>query len=283
MEDRINLKGKKKIVIKIGTSSLTNSDGKINFERIEKLSMVMSKLRAEGKQLMLVSSGAIAVGAGKIGLPQKPEKLSEKQALASIGQAELIKIYDHAFSIYNQITAQILLTKDGVLNPIRRQNAKNTLNTLMGMNIIPIINENDTVSTDEIEFGDNDTLSAHVAVMADADLLIILSDIDGLYDGDPKKEENAKIISKVEDIESVEDFAGTTNSEFAKGGMVTKIAAAKLCYKGGIDMVIAHSEDPEIIYSIIGGEDVGTLFVGRKVADLRSSKIPANQFREKLG
>ena len=283
MEDRIRLKDKRKIVVKIGTSSLTQPDGRINFDRIEKLSMVMSKMRATGKNLMLVSSGAIAVGASKIGASQKPEKLSEKQALASIGQAELIKIYDQAFGNYNQITAQILLTKDGVMNPIRRHNAKNTLNTLMSMNIIPIINENDTISTDEIEFGDNDTLSAHVAALADADLLIILSDIDGLYDGDPRKDENARIISKVVDIESVEEFAGTTNSEFAKGGMVTKIAAAKLCYKSGIDMVIAHGEDPEIIYDIIQGKDVGTLFVGRKEFDLRKSKIPVNHFREKLG
>jgi glutamate 5-kinase len=283
MEDRTRLKDKSKIVIKIGTSSLTMADGKINFQRIEKLSKVMSELMLQGRKTMLVSSGAIAVGAGKIGLMQKPTKLSEKQALASIGQAELIKIYDQAFSNYNQITAQVLLTKDGVLNPIRRFNAKNTLNTLMNMHIIPIINENDTVSTDEIEFGDNDTLSAHVASMVEADLLIILSDIDGLYNGDPRKDENVQIISKVFDIADVKDYAGSSNSEFAKGGMVTKIAAANLCNKAGIDMVIANGEDPSIIFDIIEGKDVGTFFIGKTEHDLYDSKVHLQNFREKLG
>lgn len=263
MKDRARLKEKEKIVIKIGTSSLTHDNGKINFKSFEKLASVISQMVDNGKKVLLVTSGAIAVGAGKIGLGQKPSKLSEKQALAAIGQAEVIKIYEKFFADHSKISAQVLLTKDGVLNPIRRQNAKNTLNTLLSMGIVPIINENDTVSTDEIEFGDNDTLSAHVAVVSEADLLVILSDIDGLFDGDPRKDPNAKIISKVSNVDEVEKFAGASNSEFAKGGMITKIAAARLCNNAGIDMVIAKGEDPAIVLDIIAGEDIGTLFVGK--------------------
>jgi glutamate 5-kinase len=282
MEDRIKLRDKKKVVIKIGTSSLTYANGQINYERIERLASVLSTIRSSGKQVMLVTSGAIAVGAGKIGLTERPSKLAEKQALAAIGQAELIKIYDKYFSEYNQVVAQVLITKDGVLNPVRRYNAKNTLNTLLNMNIVPIINENDTVSTDEIEFGDNDTLSAHVAVVTEADLLIILSDIDGLYNGDPRKDEKAQIISKVKEIEDVEEFAGAPNSNFAKGGMVTKIAAAKLCNTEGIDMIICLGEDPAIVLDIFEGKEVGTLFVGKTEYDIKGN-IPRHLFKDKLG
>jgi glutamate 5-kinase len=283
MEHRSRLKEKEKIVIKVGTSSLTHANGQVNFESFEKLVHVICELRKMGKQVLLVTSGAIAVGAGKIGLSQKPSKLAEKQALAAIGQAELIKIYEKFFTNYNQIAAQVLITKDGILNPIRRQNAKNTLNTLLSMGIVPIINENDTVSTDEIEFGDNDTLSAHVSVVSEADLLIILSDIDGLYNGDPKKDINARIISKVYAVEEVEEFAGTTNSEFAKGGMVTKIAAAKLCNNAGIDMIIAKGEEPSIVIDILEGNDVGTLFVGK--SEYRNGKKRQQPiiYKEKLG
>ena len=286
MEDRIKLRDKKKIVVKIGTSSLTHSDGRLNFERIAKLTMVLSDLRKSGRNIILVTSGAIAVGASKIGLTERPTKLAEKQALAAIGQAELIKIYDEAFSKYAQISAQVLLTKDGVMNPIRRYNAKNTLNTLMHMQIIPIINENDTVSTDEIEFGDNDTLSAHVAALTDSDLLIILSDIDGLYNGDPRKDANATIISKVNEITpEIEEVAGSTSSAFAKGGMATKISAAKICTKAGLDMIIAKGEEPAILFDILEGKDIGTLFVARNEYDIHStlSNIPSYLFREKRG
>jgi glutamate 5-kinase len=284
MEDRSRLKEKGKIVIKVGTSSLTYSNGQINYESFEKLVDVICQLRKMKKQVLLVTSGAIAVGAGKIGLQQKPSKLAEKQALAAIGQAELIKIYEKYFASFNQIVAQVLITKDGVITPIRRQNAKNTLNTLLSMGIVPIINENDTVSTDEIEFGDNDTLSAHVSVVSEADLLVILSDIDGLYNGDPKKDANVKIISKVNAVEEVEEFAGSTNSEFAKGGMVTKIAAAKLCYHAGIDMVIAKGEEPSVVLEILAGKDVGTLFVGKSdFIDKRKKQQPTIIYRDKLG
>jgi glutamate 5-kinase len=282
MKDRARLKEKEKIVIKIGTSSLTHDNGKINFKSFEKLANVISQMVDNGKKVLLVTSGAIAVGAGKIGLGQKPSKLSEKQALAAIGQAELIKIYEKYFADYSKISAQVLLTKDGVLNPIRRQNAKNTLNTLLSMGIVPIINENDTVSTDEIEFGDNDTLSAHVAVVSEADLLVILSDIDGLFDGDPRKDANAKIISKVSNVDEVEKFAGASNSEFAKGGMITKMAAARLCNNAGIDMVIAKGEDPAIVLDIIAGEDIGTLFVGKTEIGVRKPE-ESIIYKEKRG
>jgi glutamate 5-kinase len=283
MEDRSRLKDKEKIVIKVGTSSLTHSNGQVNFESFEKLVRMICELRKMGKNVLLVTSGAIAVGAGKIGLQQRPSKLAEKQALAAIGQAELMKIYESFFAGFNQIVAQVLITKDGVTTPIRRQNARNTLNTLLGMGIVPIINENDTVSTDEIEFGDNDTLSAHVSVVSEADLLIILSDIDGLYNGDPKKDTNAKIISKVCAVEEVEEFAGSTNSEFAKGGMVTKIAAAKLCYHAGIDMVIAKGEEPSVVLEILEGKDVGTLFVGKSEYGRGKKYQQPVIYREKLG
>jgi glutamate 5-kinase len=282
MLDRQGLKDKKKIIVKVGTSSLTKGNGQIDEQRFVRLADILSQLRKSGRQIILVTSGAIAVGANKIGMTERPSKLAEKQALAAIGQAELMNIYEKAFTKFKQTVAQILLTKDGVLNPVRRQNARNTLNTLLGMNIIPIINENDTVSTDEIEFGDNDTLSAHVAVLSEADLLIILSDIDGFYNGDPRKNENAKIISKVTSIEDIEEFAGSTGSNFARGGMITKIVAAKLCVTEGIDMVIARGEDPAILFEVLEGKEIGTLFVGKTEYD-RKTNIPPHLFKEKLG
>ncbi|MCX7986038.1 MAG: glutamate 5-kinase [Bacteroidales bacterium] len=282
MEHRQLLKNKEKIVVKIGTSSLTCDNGQINYEKFEKLANTLSRLQSEGKKVMLVTSGAIAVGSRKMGRAQRPDKLAEKQAMAAIGQAELIKIYEEFFSKNKFTVAQVLLTKDVVTHPIRRQNAKNTLNTLLNMQVIPIINENDTVSTDEIEFGDNDTLSAYVAVISEADLLIILSDIDGLYDGDPRIDENAKIISRVNSIDVVEKFAHSTQSEFARGGMITKIAAAKLCNKAGIDMVIALGSEPDIIFDILGGKDVGTLFVAQSATESVAIQQPL-VYRDKLG
>jgi len=282
VKERIRLKTKEKIVVKVGTSSLTFSNGQIDYTRIEQLAKVLSELRKSGKQIILVTSGAIAVGAGKIGMTEPPSKLAEKQALAAIGQAELMNIYEKAFTKFHQTVAQILLTKDGVLGPVRRQNAKNTLNTLLNMHIIPIINENDTVSTDEIEFGDNDTLSAHVSVLSEADLLILLSDIDGFYNCDPRKNENAQIISEVQSIDAIEEFAGNTGSNFAKGGMVTKIVAARLCTNEGIDMVIALGEDQSIIRDVLNGKNVGTLFIG-KTEYTRKTNIPSHLFKEKLG
>jgi glutamate 5-kinase len=261
MSIRKELRNKKKIVVKIGSSTLTYPSGKLNFQRIEKLARVLSQIQASGKNVLLVSSGAIAVGAGRLGLDKKPEKLADKQALAAVGQAELIKIYQKFFDEYHQKVAQVLLTKDGIVNPVRKTNARNTLNALLDMQIIPIINENDTVATDEIEFGDNDTLSAYVATLVEADLLIMLSDIDGLYSSDPRTDKDATIISVVNEITpELERIAAGKGTSFGTGGMITKLAAAKICKDHSIDVVITNGATPEVIYNILEGEETGTLF-----------------------
>ena len=265
MKTRDYLKKSKRIVIKIGTSTLTYPNGKLNFQRIELLARVISDIQARGKEMLIVSSGAIAVGAGRLGLREKPVGLADKQALAAVGQAELIKIYQKFFNEYHQFVAQVLLTKDGIINQVRRTNAKNTLNTLIAMNIIPIINENDTVATDEIEFGDNDTLSAFVSELVDADLLIMLSDIDGLYSADPRADASAEIISLVEEITpDLDNIATGAGSSFGTGGMITKIAAAKVCREAGIDAIITNGSNPRVIYDLINGEETGTLFAFNK-------------------
>ncbi|MGC9341499.1 MAG: glutamate 5-kinase [Bacteroidales bacterium] len=267
MTHRKELKNKKRIVIKIGSSSLTHAGGQLNLLRIEKLARVMTDLHNSGKELVLVSSGAIATGAGKMGIDKKPDDKIKKQALAAIGQAELIKIYDKFFEEYNKTVAQVLLTKDGLENSIRRTNARNTLNELISMGIIPVINENDTVSTDEIEFGDNDTLSAIVATLINADLLIILSDIDGMFTSDPAVNKTAELISKVVDIEEdIERFIFSNNSAFGTGGMASKIAAARHCAEKNIDMVITNGADPNNIYNVLEGKEIGTLFLSKKTA-----------------
>jgi len=205
------------------------------------------------------------VGAGKLLKKHKPERLPEKQAFAAIGQAELVKIYQKFFEEYNQVVAQVLLTRDVVTDKVKNRNAKSTLNTLIGMNIIPVINENDTVATDEIKhlgYGDNDRLSADVACLVKADLLVILSDIDGLFSSDPKKDQSAKFINKVVEITpEIEKIAFGSNSKFAKGGMATKVAAAKVCIDHRINTVITNGEDPDVIFDILEGKDIGTLFV----------------------
>jgi len=199
-----------------------------------------------------------------MGLDKKPEDKIKKQALAAIGQAELIKIYDKFFEEYNKTVAQILLTKDGVENPIRRQNAMNTINEILKMGIIPIINENDTVSTHEIEFGDNDILSAIVSSLTGADLLIILSDIDGMFTSDPKMDETAKLISKVMNLsEDLESYIFEHRSAFGTGGMASKIVAARHCFDHGIDMIITNGSDPYIIFDVLEGKEVGTHFVSK--------------------
>jgi len=270
MTDRGILKNKKRIVIKIGTSSLTFPNGKINYQRIEKLVRVLSEIQADGRQVILVSSGAVAVGSGRMGIDHKPESLVEKQALAAIGQAELIKIYQKFFDEHNQLTAQVLLTRDAITSSLRRQNARTTLFTLLEMKIVPIINENDAVSTAEIEFGDNDTLSAYVAELVDADLLILLSDIDGLYSADPKTDPDAFIISKVYDISpGIEALAKGSGTSFATGGMATKIAAAKICMESSIDMIIANGAIPGIIHDIPKGELIGTFFYFSRCMEMK--------------
>jgi glutamate 5-kinase len=264
MNFRENFKYKKRIVVKVGTSSLTHKNGRLNFQRIANLAYVLSALRNRNLEVALVTSGAIGVGAGRVGLVEKPKEMAKKQALAAIGQAELMKIYQKFFEEYNQVVAQVLLTKDIVTDPERHQNAKNTMLKLLSMGIIPIINENDTISTFEIVFGDNDTLSANVATLIDADLLILLSDIDGLYSADPKKESTAEIIRTVDKITpEIESLASGAGTSFATGGMITKITAAKICLDAGIDTVITNGNDPAIIFELLEGKNIGTHFIAK--------------------
>ncbi len=252
------------IVVKVGTSTLTYKNGKPNIRRMEELAKVLSDLQNSGKKMILVSSGAIGVGMGKVGLLEKPTETSKKQALAAIGQCELMFMYDKFFSEYNITIAQVLLTGDVVHNEVGEKNAKNTFLELLNMGIIPIVNENDTVSTYEIEglnIGDNDTLSAIVSKLVGADLLIMLTDIDGLYDADPRENKNAKRISFIENInEEIEALAGSAGSKFGTGGMITKIKAAKIATNNGIIASIINGESPSNIYKLLEGEDIGTVF-----------------------
>jgi len=263
------LKQKHRIVVKIGSSTLSYPNGKLNFQRIEELATVLSSLQEEGKKMLLVSSGAIAVGAGRFGIHKKPDDLSTRQAFAAVGQAGLIKIYQRFFDHHHHTVAQVLLTKDAVTSPTKRKYARNTLDSLMDLGVIPIINENDVISTEQIEFGDNDTLSAYVAELIEADLLIILSDIDGVYSADPRTDPNAKIIPFIERMSpELESLAEGSRSSFGTGGMVTKIGAAKICWSAGIDAVITNGSDARVIQRILNGEQVGTLFAfsGRMMA-----------------
>jgi glutamate 5-kinase len=262
MDYRNTLKHKNRIVVKIGTSTLSYLNGRLNFQLVEKLAKVISEIKQRGIQIALVSSGSIGIGAGRIGLTSKPDKLAKKQALAAIGQAELIKIYQKFFEDNNQIVAQVLLTKDIVTIPMKRKNAKNTLKKLLSMGIIPIINENDTIATNEIEFGDNDTLSAYVAELIEADLLIMLSDINGLYSADPKTELSARIIHTVHEITPhIEKIATDSGTSFTTGGMSTKIAAVKISSQANIDTIITNGSEPSVVFKILNGEKIGTLFV----------------------
>lgn len=253
------------VVVKIGTSSLTYDNGKMNYRRIEKLVMVLSDLKNQGKNVVLVSSGAIGVGVAKLNLPQKPTEVKEKQATAAVGQCQLMAIYDKFFSQYGQDVAQILITKYIIDNEHSRKNAVNTFSTLLQMGVIPIVNENDVISTEEIEFGDNDTLSAYVARLVGADLLIILTDIDGYYSDNPKVNPQAHLIQEIYEItEELKEKAGGAGSKLGTGGMITKLIAAEIAQKDEITTVIAQGDDPEIIYRIIDGEQVGTAVHGRK-------------------
>lgn len=261
----ISLKDVKRIVFKVGTSTLTHENGKLNILRVEKLARVLCDLRNAGKDIVLVSSGAVAVGVAKVGEKERPKALPHKQALAAVGQSELMYLYDKLFSEYNNTVAQVLLTVDVMEHSLRKQNAQNTFETLMELGVIPIVNENDTVSTEELEFGDNDTLSAMVADLIDADLLIILSDIDGLYDKDPKSNSDAQLIHIVERIDdNIRECAGGAGSRRGTGGMVTKLRAGEIAAKSGIDMVIINGENPYDIYKVLNDEPVGTKFLAQK-------------------
>ena len=250
-----------RVVVKVGSSTLTHGTGSLDLRRIEKLAKTLSDLKNTGKEIILVSSGAVSAGIAKSALGHRPYSLEEKQAMASIGQSELMKIYDRFFSDWGHKVAQILMTRDVVDNPIRRTAAENTFNTLLRMGCIPIVNENDAVSTDELtKFGGNDILSAHVANLCRADILINLSDIDGLYDSDPRKNPNAKFIERVEDIDSILSFAGGAGTDRGTGGMEAKLTAAKMVTDNGIPMFIMNGSDPEDIYKLIDGRQIGTLF-----------------------
>ncbi len=253
----------KRVVIKIGSSSLTHEKtGSINFAKMERLVRALCDIRNQGIDVCLVSSGAIAVGKDAIALKEKPTDISVKQACAAVGQARLMMTYQKLFSEYNQVTGQVLMTKYTMVNPKSRSNAKNTFEQLFELGVIPVVNENDTVSTYEMRLGDNDTLSALVASLVGADLLILLSDIDGLYTDDPHKNLEAEIIRDVYEIdEEILGMAkGSTGSSVGTGGMATKLAAAKIATYSGADMIIANGEDVSIIENIVDGERIGTMF-----------------------
>ena len=264
---RENITKAKRIVVKVGTSTLTHDNGKINLARVDKLSEVLSDLMNQGLEIILVTSGAVGVGMGKLKLSSRPKSVRERQAAAAVGQSELMHLYSKFFSEYGHIVGQILLTKDVVEHSHSRNNVINTFETLLEKEIIPIVNENDSVATEELEiyenhtFGDNDTLSAIVSTLVKADILILLSDIDGFYNDDPNLNKNAKLIHEVFEISNeVKNSAKGVISNKGTGGMATKINAAKICLDANINMIIAHGKNPEILYQILKGDQIGTLF-----------------------
>lgn len=254
-----------RIVIKVGTSTLAHSTGLINIRHIESLCKVISDIKNMGHEIVFVSSGAIGMGVGKLKLKKRPDDLAGKQAAAAVGQCELMYTYDKLFSQYNHTSAQLLITDDDIAVNERKQNFVNTLSRLLELDVIPIVNENDTVATHQIVLGDNDTLSAIVASAVNADLLIILSDIDGLYDADPRKNSDAKLIPIVETIdEKIVALGGSAGSSLGTGGMATKIKAAQIATKIGCDTIIASGEDSNILYDIVDGKQIGTKFLGKR-------------------
>lgn len=251
-----------RIVVKLGTSTLAHSTGRLNIRRIDELCKVLSDLKNAGHQIILVSSGAIGMGVGKLSLSARPDDIPTKQAAAAVGQCELMYTYDKIFTEYDHKVAQILITSPDIEDPVRKQNFHNTLERLLELGALPIINENDTVSVDEIEIGDNDTLSAIVTANINADLLILLSDIDGLYDKDPHIHSDAKLIDKVWEInEDIIKLGGGKGSSLGTGGMVTKLKAAQIAINAGCEMVIANGAYPQMLYDIVDGKSVGTKFV----------------------
>ena len=278
------IKDKRRIVVKIGSSSLTHKEtGDMDYIRMEKLVRELSDIRNQGKEVVLVSSGAIAAGKNAVNLKDvrvnsPAESLAVKQACSAVGQARLMMTYQRLFAEYNQVAAQILMTKNTIVDDLNRYNAHNTFTELLKLGAIPVVNENDTITTYEIEFGDNDTLSAIVAALVDADLLILLSDIDGLYTDDPRKNPDAKFISQVDEL--TDELMGmgkaTTGSNVGTGGMNTKLLAARIATKAGADMIIANSKDIGVLHRLLAGEDEGTLFVAKKDENFDLSGFVAN-------
>ena len=254
-----------RIVVKVGSSTLSHATGKVNLRFIDGLCRVLSDLKNAGNEVILVSSGAIAMGVSKLSLPSRPSDIPTKQAAAAVGQCELMYTYDKFFGEYNQTVAQILLTADDVANAERREHFENTLERLISLGAVPVINENDTIATKEISVGDNDTLAAIVAVSVRADLLVLLTDIDGMYTCDPRKNSAAKLVSEVREITpDLIAAAGGSGTALGTGGMCTKLQAAKMCMDNGMDMVIAKGEDPAVLYKIEEGKSAGTRFIGRR-------------------
>ncbi|MCR5718886.1 MAG: glutamate 5-kinase [Oscillospiraceae bacterium] len=262
-----DIRSKKRIVIKLGTSTLTHKTGKLNIRRMTNLTRVLADIQNAGHEIILVSSGAVGLGVGKLNLPERPKDTPGKQAAAAVGQCELMHIYDEMFSRYSITVAQILLTKTIISSPDRVDNVRNAIEALTRVNCIPIVNENDTVAIDELELeiGENDSLSAVVASIAGAEALIILSDIDGLYDSDPHSNPDAKIIPVVERIDdNIDQIAGGAGSVLGSGGMATKINAARIATAAGVDMLIMNGKNPEDLYKLFDGQEIGTYFPARK-------------------
>ena len=254
-----------RICIKVGTSTLTHPSGHMNIRQVERLCKVLSDLKNAGNQIILVSSGAIGMGVGKLGLKSRPADMPTKQAAAAVGQCELMYIYDKLFSEYNHTVAQILLTGADIDHQDRRENFCNTLFRLLELGVLPIVNENDSVVTDEIGIGDNDTLAAIVAVHAQADLLVLLSDIDGLYTADPRKDPAAELVVLVPELTpEILALGDGKGSELGTGGMATKLSAAKIVTDQGCDMIITNGQNPDALYDILEGKPVGTRFLGKE-------------------
>ncbi len=260
------LQNSHRIVVKVGTSTLTHATGALNLRRIGALVRVLSDFKNAGKQIVLVSSGAVSAGVAKVSA-QRPTTIAEKQAMAAIGQSELMRLYDQLFSLYGHTVAQVLLTRDVLDNPTRRALAGNTFESLLEMGCVPIVNENDPVSTDELtKFGGNDILSAYVSEVCGADVLINLSDVDGLYDRDPRRFDDARLIERVENLADVMATAGGAGTERGTGGMEAKLHAAALAIGAGIPMFIMNGQDPDILYRLLDGEHVGTYFTAKKMS-----------------
>lgn len=261
------LQSKARIVVKIGSNTLTHATGNLDLRRMETLVRILSDFKNAGHEVILVSSGAVAAGIARLGLGRRPESTEEKMALAAVGQAELMQVYEQFFGTYGHTVAQILMTKDVIDEPIRRQNAENTFRELLKLGCVPIVNENDSVSSEEIKFGGNDTLSAYVALVSHADLLINMSDIDGLFDRDPRNDPAAKLIDRVDIIDdTVISYAGGAGSDRGTGGMITKIKAAQIVTEAGIPMLIVNGKNPDILYEISDGKHVGTYFAASNKA-----------------
>lgn len=255
-----------RIVVKIGTSTLAYATGQLNIRRVEELCKTMSDIRNAGHELILVSSGAIGMGVGKLGLRTRPRDIPTKQAAAAVGQCELMYVYDKLFSEYHHTVAQLLITADNLSNETRHANFTNTLNRLLELGAVPVINENDTVATDEIVIGDNDTLAAMVAESVGANLLVLLSDIDGLYTADPHADPTARLLPVVHRVDDgIRALAGVSSTDQGTGGMVTKLRAAEICLNCGCEMVIANGREPRLLYDIVEGKPVGTRFVEESV------------------